>query len=150
MFNENDQVATNPDGIWSSGAPLIYSEFSNARCFDWQRMIAGGRIQPAALVDGCCGSSADPLHNLRNHFGEVKEWWSNDCWRRSIGCFNCISGIIQSYMNTVHWSALSYGTNLRIDSLRRKPGMREFYDSDEEEALMPVGFSSCFEHQSVC
>ena len=27
--------------------------------------------------------------------------------------------------------------------------MRE-YDSAEEEALMPVGFSSCFQHQCVC
>ena len=34
MCNENDQVAANPDGIWSSGAPLIYSEFNNVRCFD--------------------------------------------------------------------------------------------------------------------
>ena len=71
MCNENDQVATNPDGIWSSGAPLIYSEFSNVRCFGKPRMISGGRIQPAALVDRSCGSTADPLHNLRDHFGEV-------------------------------------------------------------------------------
>lgn len=28
--------------------------------------------------------------------------------------------------------------------------MREYEDSAEEEGFMPVGFSSCFEHQSVC
>ena len=28
--------------------------------------------------------------------------------------------------------------------------MREYQHSAEEEALMPAGFSSCFEHQSVC
>ena len=36
-------------------------------------MISGGRIQPAALVDGSFGSTADPLYNLCDHFGEVKE-----------------------------------------------------------------------------